>query len=349
MTVAEAPLVVPSPRGFGDQPRYALTVEIDQPRHPAVDPRGQVSQRLLVGDLVHRRIHRRVAVLELDRRQSSSVEPPRDLVEPVVSLDHASDPGHRGIFGVHEIRGRDQVRRVAELGEAMKHQHAPTQPPRADLEPGPIAREGVGPRRPRPDLVGRDLELLTMPDPMLAVVEHDLEQPPRSDKRRRVAILDSLEIALRLPRCVRQARPLLGRVDVHTREILLLVFIDDDVPTIVMRLFEQPREHMIGKRRIGHPRRRGLAVITSHIIRRDRLPEHLARGLGTPALDPRKPALDPRLEPVDQMPIALLEADPHEVLGARQNERVVLLGIRARVPVFRQALLGLARDRGHTE
>jgi hypothetical protein len=64
---------------------------------------------------------------------------------------------------VQEVGGRHEVVSVAELGKAMKHQHASTKPPRANLEVRPIRREGVEPRRPRAVLGGADLELVAVP------------------------------------------------------------------------------------------------------------------------------------------------------------------------------------------
>ncbi|MFO7566461.1 MAG: hypothetical protein R6X02_27710 [Enhygromyxa sp.] len=256
---------------------------------------------------------------------------------------------------MNEVGRGDQVGVFAELlVEVVKHQHPPTQPPRADLEAGPIGGEGVGPDGPGPIFGRRDLELLAVDGAVLAVVEDDLEQPIAFDEGSAVAVLDPLEVALRLHGRGGQAWPLLGRLHVHAFEILGLVLVDDDVAAVVVALLEQPRKHPLGIPGIGHARVASLAKQARDIIGRDRPPVDLASGLRGPALDPRKAALDPRAKAVDQVPLPNLRPDlallvelVHEILNARQHEGVAPRQIGVSVTILGQALVGLARDRGH--
>ena len=370
---AQVRFVEPAAALLGEDPRQPFAVEIG----PAIARIAEAVRQVLEArpvDLAHRFVDRRSAVREIDRRHRSRDVAP-GAVAPIAGLRHRLEERVRrldrrgGRRGVREVGRSDQAAEAdADLVlEVVEHQHAAAQPIRAHFESRSICRKRIHAPRPRQAGVSGNRSRRIV----IAVVEHHLEAPVGGQRdgrggvqigkvRRAVAVADALQIALRGSRQV-AAIALVRLREIEIVRALRAVLIDGDVPAIVGALAHQPAEDPARVGRIGDARLRRLAVPRRDVVLGDRSPERVG-GISRvhPSLDAREQPLDPRPIAMDRvrLPVngakrrrarenlalprrAVPDERRHEVLGARQDERVGFL----RVGVLRQAFVGLSSDR----
>jgi hypothetical protein len=257
-------------------------------------------------------------------------------VAEVAALGHRSELGGDLVLAVHQVGRAHQRRRVAEHRKRVEHQYATAQPVGPDLEAGAIARERIEAHRPRRILMERRLLAI-----VLAVVDDDLEVPWPMREWHLVAVPDPLQVTLGADRAVRQPVALHRRTWIDTGGVLGLVLVDHDVALVVMGLVEQPGEHATRIAGIGDPARCAAAVEAGDVALVDGLPEHLAGGALSPALDAREQALDARAVTVHHvrhttddgsefvvLPCAIAQlVRRHQILGARQEVDVGVAGV----------------------
>ena len=326
-----------------------LSIEVHELVARRRDPGRQVGQAL-GAHLAQRLVDPRRAVGELEGWEGPLAVGVRARVAHVAAdRDAGQERRDRRALGlVLEIGRVDEARLAAELREVMEHEDPAAAAVAAHLEAGPVAGERIRANRPGGELLRRrDVRIV------LAVVEHDLEQPGIGLERRAIAVLDPLDMTIGKDGGRLQPMPLFRGRSAHPGEIFLLVLVDDQVAAVVLARLDQPAEDAGRIVRIGDPRAGAAAVIGGEVVPGDRAPVGDAGGRLGPALDPREQPLGPR-------PVALDEVAPrgqrarllvagtagqhrHQVLGARQDEGVAVARMRC-VLVPGQPLVGLARD-----
>ena len=187
----------------------------------------------------------------------------------------------------------------------MEEQHAPAEPVGPDLEARAVGRERVAPGRPRPVGIGHRRVVV-----VVAVVEHDLEQPVRRLLGHAVRVADALEVALRVaPRAHARGFVRDGRVD--AARVFRDVLVGHHLAAVVAGLLEQPGEDALRMVGVGDPRGRAAPEHRGLVVGGDRAPVRDPVAPVGPALRAGVAGLDAWAEVLDHIgPPALFGGAP---------------------------------------